>query len=147
MKITEHFTLEELTSTQVRGVDNLPNLTQLKELEITATWMEAVRAWLGHPIHINSGFRSPEVNKAVGGSKNSAHCKGWAVDFICPAFGSPAQVAAAILDSDISFDQLIYEGTWVHISFDPQMRRQILTAVFEKGKPTKYISGLQLELS
>lgn len=142
MKLTEHFTLEEMTATQIRGVDNTPHDEALGNLFFTATEMEEVRNLLGHPIKINSAYRSPEVNKAVGGSKTSAHCQGWAVDFICPDFGLPITVCKRLALSDLKFDQLIYEGSWVHISFDPRLRKQVLTAHFEKGKPTRYTNGL-----
>ena len=67
------------------------------------------------------------VNRAVGGARTSAHLRGHAVDFNCYGFGSPKAVCRAIAASDLAFDQLIEEGTWCHLSFDPRMRRQILT--------------------
>lgn len=140
MNLSEHFTYDELTVTQVRNVSNKPNEKQLVNLKKTAQLMEAVRALLGKPIRVNSGFRSDGVNRAVGGSTTSAHSFGYAVDFICADFGSAYEVACAIRDSDIKYDQLIYEGTWVHISFDPRMRQQDLTAKF--GRKTTYSSGI-----
>lgn len=141
MKLTEHFTLDELIITDVRGMDNTPSAEVLSNLYLTAVDMEEVRRILGNPITIRSGYRSKAVNTAVGGSQTSAHCDGWAVDFICPHFGSPLDVAKK-LETVILYDQLIYEGTWVHISFDPRMRKQVLTAHFDKGKPTRYTNGL-----
>lgn len=139
MKLTEHFTLEELTFSPEairKGLDNTPNTTQLEALKLTAQSMEKVRALLGNPIRVTSGFRSPAVNVAVGGSLKSHHCFGYAVDFICPKFGTPREVCSAIMKSDIKYDQLIYEGTWVHISFAPSMRRENLQAHFKNGKAT-----------
>jgi putative chitinase len=142
-QLSTHFSLEELTITQVRGVDNTPNTEIVSNLNHTAWQMEIVRHILGDiPIHVNSGYRSAAVNAAVGGSEHSAHCLGYAVDFICPEFGEPLQVAKKILASGLKFDQLITEGTWVHISFDPRLRGQAMTAHFVPGKPTSYTDGL-----
>lgn len=140
-KLTTHFTLEELTVTQVRGANNTPPTGLIPALQDTADRMENVRDLLGHPIIVTSGYRSPEVNKAVGASPTSAHIGGRAIDFICPAAGTPREVAAQIAASLIDFDQLIAEGSWVHISFDPQLRKQVLTAHFNDGKTT-YTKGL-----
>jgi hypothetical protein len=102
--------------------------------------MEEIRTLLGDAsIIVTSGYRSPFVNKIVGGSLTSAHLNGRAVDFICPAFGTPLEIAKAISASEIAFDQLIYEETWVHISFDPKMRREVLT----KRRSSGYIAGLK----
>ena len=135
--LSEHFSLEELTVTQVRGADNTPPAALIPALQDTAEHMEDVRALLGgRPIIVTSGYRSPEVNTRVGGSKNSAHMGGRAVDFIVPAFGTPEEIVRAILASDIKFDQVIHEGTWVHISFADKPRREALVAHFGPGKTT-----------
>jgi hypothetical protein len=91
--------------------------------------LEAVRVRLGcAPVLISSGYRSPAVNAAVGGSRNSQHMTGQAADFTAPRFGSPAEVVAALVDSGVEYDQLILEfGRWVHISFADQPRHQALT--------------------
>jgi hypothetical protein len=130
--LSPDFSLEELTTSQTasrRGLDNTPPSEVLEHLKNTALRMEAVRDLLGHPVLVSSGYRSPAVNAAVGGVANSAHCQGWAVDFICPAFGDPFAICQAVAASRIEFDQCIQEGTWVHISFAPSMRRQCLTKV------------------
>lgn len=139
MQLSEHFSLEELTATQVRNVENAPSATILDALRDTAIRMEAVRALLDKLIIVTSGYRSPLVNRIVGGVVNSAHIFGRAVDFICPEFGAPIDVAKAIVDAGgIKFDQIIREYGWVHISFDPQMRGDVLTKIraqapYEKG--------------
>lgn len=126
-QLTEHFSLDELTVTQQRGLDNTPDNEALANLVKTAHGMEEVRKLLGTPILISSGYRSPEVNKAVGGSKNSQHTQGQAVDFIAPKFGTPAQIVSAIRQSDIAYDQVILEfNRWVHISFRDQPRKMAL---------------------
>jgi hypothetical protein len=125
--LAPHFSLEELTATR-QPFDNTPPDWVLRNLKRTAQQMEAVRTLLGgKAILVSSGYRSPKVNKAVRGSKTSAHLAGFAVDFICPRFGKPLDVCRAIAASTILFDQLIEEGTWIHISFDPRLRQQVLT--------------------
>lgn len=76
--------------------------------------LERVRAVLGCPILISSGYRSPKLNAAIGGARNSQHCKGEAADFIAPGFGSPMEVCKEIVkhQESIQFDQLIHEGSW-----------------------------------
>lgn len=133
MNLSPHFTLHELTfsSTAVRlGVDNTPPADSLTALGILAHGLEEVRELLGHPMRIDSGYRCTRLNELVGGAKASAHILGYAADFVCPAFGSPLEIVRAIRDSGIAFDQCIEEGAWVHISFAPAMRRNVLTAHF-----------------
>ena len=134
MSLSKYFALSELTvseSAARRGLKNVPFGKQLENLKQTAQRMDAIREGLGKPIIVTSGYRSPEVNAAIGGSKTSAHCHGLAVDFTCPGYGSPLAVAKAILASGIEFDQLIHEyGAWVHIGFaEPgkPSRKQTLT--------------------
>lgn len=120
--LSPHFTLAELTVSETaarRGIDNTPPPDVLERLRRTAQGLEAVRVRLGGaPIVVTSGYRAPAVNAAVGGQPNSQHMRGEAVDFISPRFGSPTEVATALRDSGIEYDQLILEfGRWVHISF------------------------------
>lgn len=137
-RLTPNFTLEEMTHSQTavrRGIKNEANPVIKNNLTIVAANMEEVRKLLGNnPIAINSGYRNMEVNRLIGGSTRSAHMEGWAVDFTCHRFGPPAKIVDAIKASDIKFDQLIEEGTWVHISFAPARRRQVLKATFKNGK-------------
>lgn len=128
VKLTAHFALEELACTQHREFDNTPPPEVVANLRATAARMEEVRRLLGdRVIAVTSGYRCPALNHAVGGSRTSAHLTGHAVDFHCYGFGDALKVCRAIADSSITFDQLIEEGTWTHISFDPRMRRQVLT--------------------
>jgi putative chitinase len=124
-----------------KGINNVPTGSAMQALAYTATRMDTVRALLGHPIRVSSGYRSPALNKVIGGSNNSAHTLGYAVDFTSPDYGSPLAICKAIMTAKIQYDQLIYEGTWVHISFDPKNRMQELTAVFGNGKTT-YLQGI-----
>lgn len=146
MNLTEHFTFEEAVASSVairKGIRNEPNQEQIMNIHEAAEHLEEVRKLLGHPIMIDSWLRVPALNSAVGGSKTSSHIDGWAIDFTCPSFGRPLDIAIAIAESKINFDQLIQEGTWIHISFAPAMRRQILTARFNNGK-VAYSQGLKL---
>lgn len=132
MNLSEHFTLEELVHSQTaarRNIDNRPPDSVVENMrEFLCPGLEQVRSLLGKPILISSGFRSPVLNAAIGGSVKSQHMHGLAADFTCPGFGSPLVIAHAIKNSGIEFDQLIYEfDSWVHISFSKQPRLQVLT--------------------
>lgn len=137
-QLSKNFSSEELTASQIairKGIDNDPTQIVLDNLKILAEALELVRTALDdHVINISSGYRSTKLNKAIGGVKTSAHVFGYAADFICPAYGTPRQVADAIVKAGIEFDQLICEGTWVHISVDPKMRGEYMNATFNKGK-------------
>ena len=141
MMLSTHFSLAEFTVTQVRGIDNTPSPKIVEALQETAGHMELIRSYLDHPIIVTSGYRSPEVNRRVGGSSTSAHMRGRACDFICPRFGTPLQVAQAIAKSDIRLGQLIDEGHWVHCSFEGPWRKQLLTA-HSGPAGTTYTDGL-----
>lgn len=145
MNLSEHFTLEELTNSEIairKGIDNTPSAEIVANLTELAGFLEQIRVLLNVPMHINSAYRSPKVNAAVGGSSTSAHMTGQAADFIAPAFGTPQEIANAIIASEIQFDQVIYEGTWVHFGIRGDMRRQVLTAHFNGGKAT-YTQGIE----
>lgn len=142
-KLSENFTLAEALRSETatrRGISNAPNEKQLEAIKYTAQQMEQVRKALnGQPISPSSWFRNAEVNKAVGGVSNSDHMTGYAVDFACPRFGSPLEVCRAIIASGLKFDQLIWEyGRWVHVSFAPAMRQNVLHI----NKGTGYRPGL-----
>jgi putative chitinase len=143
LQLSEHFSQAELTTTET-GHDNAPNATELEVLRTLATFLEKVRTILGNkPLTVHSAFRSHRVNEAVGGVPNSAHRLGFAVDFVCPSFGSPFDVCRALDAAEkagkIKFDQLIQEGGWIHISRDPQLRGQRLTLT----GPGRYADGIQ----
>jgi len=137
--------LEELSFSEAAarlGLDNTPMQAVITNLGLVAAVMERIRTLLGdRPIVVHSGYRSAEVNQAVGGVVTSAHCHGLACDFVCPAFGTPEEVAVVILKSDIEYDQLILEYGWVHVGLVQQgllSRREALTkrspsAAYEPG--------------
>lgn len=126
-QLTPHFSLEEMVATS-HLIDNTPTPAIIARLTQTAQALETVRALLGNlPMSIDSGYRCPALNAAVGGVPDSAHLIGFAADFVCPEFGDPLSICHAIEASDIQFDQVIEEGTWVHFAIGGAMRRQVLT--------------------
>ena len=128
MRLSENFSLEELTASETaarKGIDNTPSEEVINNLKRLAAALQEVRALLNHrAILISSGYRSHELNQAVGGSATSDHCKGLAADFICPSYGSPNDIVRAIAASDLSFKQVIREfDKWVHLSI-PEERQE-----------------------
>lgn len=121
--LSDNFTLDEATHSDTANeqhLDNTPSYQVIQVMKQTALCMERVRAALGNlPIHVNSWYRSPQVNTAVGSKSTSQHIFGEAVDFTCSEFGMPASICKKLIELKelIRFDQLIMEGTWVHISF------------------------------
>jgi zinc D-Ala-D-Ala carboxypeptidase len=139
MKLTENFALEEFTQSDTAlrlGIKNIPSPTIIGNLKTLADGLEQVRKLLGYPLFINSGYRSPELNRAVKGSSTSAHVHGYAADITCRKFGTPDEIVKLLKNSGIKYDQIIAEGTWTHISFDPKMRQETLRALFSGGKVT-----------
>ena len=148
--ISEHVSYKEgvysNTATR-RGIDNTPNDEQLDNMELIAKEVfEPVRVWVGGPIKINSFFRSPDLNTAIGGSSKSQHCKGQAMD-IDDTFGKATNAEMYnFIKENLDFDQMIWEfgsddnPDWVHVSYvsENDNRRRCLKAYKEKGK-TKYM--------
>ena len=145
MKLTEHFTLEEFTRSNIASrlrIDNRVPDELMANIQLTANKLELVRKVLGFPIMITSGYRCPLLNARVGGVSTSAHTKGLAIDFHC-AYGTPKEICQRLIDTGVQFDKLIQEhNQWVHIGFSPNYNRQIvLTAIKNSGK-TVYVNGL-----
>ena len=132
-KLSEHFTLGEFLRSETAArlaIDNTPPPEILHALQRNAECMEDVRTILGVPLHVSSGYRCPELNRAIGSKDTSAHPEGRATDFDAPQFGTPADICRRIVASDIAFDQLISEHPWVHIAWAKMgaiPRRQVLT--------------------
>ena len=133
MKLSEHFELGELTKTKT-GIENVPNEEQVKNLRRLCKWLEQLRRRWNNlygegddPIVINSGFRSPEVNRVVGGATLSNHLTGCAVDIRCIGIEQALRYAAILLDiSDLNnedFDELLIEQKahviWIHFAVRP----------------------------
>ena len=122
--MTPHFTLAELTYTDHRQFDNTPNEKELANLKRLALFLEAVKHALdGRPIIINSGFRSKQVNDAVGSKDTSQHRLGCAVDIRVPGL-TPDQVVRAVIAANLPYDQIIREfDRWTHISIPNEPAR------------------------
>ena len=143
-KLSEHFTLEELTATNT-GISNIPDELIVANLKTLCSTLEAVRSLLNKPIVVSSGYRNKEVNKAVGGVADSFHTYGLAADLKVSGM-TPYEVCMAIKDSGLDFDQCILEdlgsnGGWTHIGIKPNNvgnRNQCLT--IRKG--TGYMNGI-----
>lgn len=137
MKLGKYFTLDELTTTST-GLINSPNRNEIISLsELVKNVLDPVREQIGMPIKVNSGYRSPLVNKQIGGAATSQHVKGEAADLDC---ADNAKLFNMICDNFV-FDQLIWEGgddsqpAWVHVSYKTQGNRgEVLRMTKVKGK-------------
>ena len=125
MQLTEHFDLAQLTRSsvaQARGLSNEPPPELLPRLILTAEMLERIRSTLDAPVIVTSGYRSPQVNIAVGGATSSDHTQGHAADIVAPMFGTPYDIARRLapLVSTLGIGQIILEGIkgkrWVHVS-------------------------------
>ena len=117
MNLTPHFTLDELTHTDHRELDNTPNENEIANLRRLADFLEQVKVVLGgKPIMVNSAFRSKAVNDAVGSKDTSQHRIGCAADIRVPGM-TPDEVVKTVIASKIGYDQVIREfDRWTHIS-------------------------------
>ncbi len=151
VRLSENFTLQEFTKSQTaerRGIDNTPVEGHLENAKaLFENVVQPVRDNFGVTV-INSGYRSGDLNYAIGGSNTSQHCKGQAVDIECP--GTPNYDVAKWIEDNLDFDQLILEfytpgipdSGWVHVSYKTEDNRNAsLTAMKENGK-TVYKPGL-----
>lgn len=122
MNLSPHFTLEELTHTDHRELDNTPNDSEINNLKRLAEFLEDVKAALGgKPIMVNSAFRSKAVNDAVGSKDTSQHRIGCAADIRVPGM-TPDEVVKAIIAAQLPYDQVIREfDRWTHISVPNSM--------------------------
>lgn len=133
MKLSPNFTLEELIQSETAarlGLDNTPSKEIEANLVRLARMLEDVRRIVQRPIMVNSAYRSPEVNKAIGSKSTSQHCLGCAADIRVPGL-TPNDIVNLVVKSNIEYDQLIREfDSWVHISipnkFADKPRRQVL---------------------
>jgi len=143
-ELSENFTWAEAVVTSHRTIKNTLPAELKSNVTFTAQRLEVIRSLLNASILINSWYRSPELNTAVGGSKTSAHKEGRAVDFIAPRFGTPLAVCQKIAKYSelVGFEQLIYEHTWVHISFStiPGAKPKLQVLTLMNGG--KYSTGL-----
>jgi hypothetical protein len=152
MNLTTNFSLHELTKSETAlrlDLDNTPDEQATENLRLLCEMvLQPVRDHYGKGVKVNSAYRSPESNAAVGGSKTSDHCKGMAADIEIPGVAN-ADLAQWIMDN-LDYTQLILEfytpgipdSGWVHVSYDPNnLKKQELTATKVAGKTT-YLPGL-----
>ena len=151
-QLTKNFSLAELTKSETAlrfDMDNAPGAVEIANLtELAGKVLQPVRDHFGKGVKVNSGFRHPDVNAKVGGSKTSDHCKGQAADLEIP--GVPNAELAQWVKDNLEFTQLILEfytpgipdSGWVHVSYDPKnLKKQVMTATKQNGK-TVYLPGL-----
>ncbi len=152
MNLSENFSLHEMCKSETAlrmGYDNTPDDEATENLRaLCENVLQKVRDHYGKGVKVNSAYRSPESNAAVGGSKTSDHCKGMAADIEIPGVAN-ADLAQWIMDN-LDYTQLILEfytpgipdSGWVHVSYDPaNLKKQELTATKVAGK-TQYLPGL-----
>ena len=148
--ISEHISYKESTHSNTalrRGIDNTPDNEQLDNMEVIAEKIfEPLREWVGGPIKINSFFRCPELNTAIGGSATSQHCKGQAID-IDDTFGKATNAEMYHwIKENLDFDQMIWEfgdddnPNWVHVSYvSPEKNRNRCLKAYKDNGKTKYM--------
>ena len=152
MNLTANFTLHEMTKSETAlrlGIDNTPGEQEIANLTLLCEKvLQPVRDHYAKGVKINSAFRHPDTNRAVGGSTTSDHCKGLAADLEIP--GVPNAELAEWIKDNLEFRQLILEfytpgipdSGWVHVSYDPNdLKMQVMTATKQNGK-TVYLPGL-----
>ena len=146
MSISKHISYKEgvysRTATR-RDIKNNPNVEQMENMtSIAEEVFEPLRTWVGGPIKINSFFRSPELNKAIGGSGKSQHCHGQAID-LDDTFGRATNAEMfEFIKEHLDFDQMIWEfgddenPNWVHVSYvsEKENRNRCLKAYKENGR-------------
>ena len=148
--ISKHISYKESvysTTALRRNIENKPNEQQLTNMKLIAEKIfEPLREYVGGPIKINSFFRGADLNKAIGGSTRSQHCKGQAMD-IDDTFGykTNAQMYSFIKEN-LDFDQMIWEfgdddnPNWVHVSYvSPEKNRQVCLKAYKQNGKTKYM--------
>jgi hypothetical protein len=146
MQLSKHLSLAEVTRSETakrKGVSNMPTPEHLENFKLLAEKVfEPIREHFGVPIHISSGYRSKELNKAIGGSLSSEHCEGRAIDIDMDgsASGVTNKQVFDFIKENLDFNQLIneFDYSWVHVSYNPngKQRKQVLNAVKVGGKTT-----------
>ena len=146
MRLSKNLTLQEVTKSATaikKGISNEPTIEHLENLKALAeNIFQPMRDYFGVPIAVSSGYRSAELNRLIGGSSTSQHCKGEAIDIDCDIFGGLSnREVFEYIKEHLTFDQLIWEfgddsnPDWVHVSYKKgENRGQVLKAVRNSGK-------------
>lgn len=152
MKLSKNFSLEEMIKSETalrHGMDNTPGKAEIANMvALCEKVLQPVRDHFAKPVKVNSGYRHPDVNVRVGGSRNSDHTRGMAADIEIPSVSN--HEVAEWISKNLEFTQVILEfytpgipdSGWVHVSYNPaDLKKQELTAVRRDGK-TVYLQGL-----
>ena len=159
MRLSKNFVLSEMTRSNTarrKGISNEPEKEHLANLQTLVTEIiQPMRDAIG-PIRVTSGYRSPKLNRAIGGSSKSQHCKGMAADF--EIFSIPNNEVSDWIKENLMFDQLILEyyqpgepnSGWIHCSYNPEVnanRKEYLMAIKDENGKTQYkpILGLSTD--
>ena len=130
--LSEHFVLGEFTRSKYPEVYNIPSHEAIANLKRLCVWLEVLRNKVGHPIVINSGYRSPQLNRKVGGAPTSNHLTGCAVDIRTSGFEQAIEYTAILIayatESNQEFDELLieknrYGAVWLHFAVRPKENR------------------------
>ena len=150
MQISKHLSLAEVSRSETakrKGINNTPSGEHLENFKkLAENIFEPIREYFGVPIHISSGYRSKELNAAVGGSASSQHCQGEAIDIDMDSTSITNAEIFNYIKDNLDFDQMIWEfgndsnPDWVHVSYEStgKQRKQILKAIKANGK-TSYV--------
>lgn len=148
MHLTDHFTLAELTGSEYatrHGISNQPTDHEvISNLHVLAHGLERIRSIFMVPIVVRSAYRAPKVNAGIGGHPRSYHLRGLAADIVIPGVSAADAAHELSLRPELGIDQLIHEGTWVHVGYpEPEAtpRGDVLTAIFKNGS-VSYVKGI-----
>lgn len=141
-QLSDNFSLQELTLSETavrRGIPNEPSEAVIANLKLLCEHiLEPLRLLVGKPILITSGYRSPMLNQAIGGARNSQHCTGNAVDFHINGY-TVEQLYQFVKKSVLPYSQTIQEfNRWVHVSYDGSVRHESLRATKNEEGATQY---------
>lgn len=148
MQLSQNLSLTEMIASESakrRGISNQPTAEHIENMKVLAQHIfQPIREHFGKPIHVSSGYRSKDLNKAIGGSQTSQHSRGQAIDIDMDGSDISNRDVFMFIKDNLEFDQLIWEfGTkgnpdWVHVSYNPKanQRKQVLIAKKYAGKTT-----------
>jgi hypothetical protein len=150
MKISNYINLEQACKSETairKGIENVPNAEQLEAMKVLCEKVyDPLCKTIGRALPVSSFFRSIKLNKAIGGSSTSQHCKGEAVDIDCDGTSILNKTIFELVKAEFTFDQLIWEfgddnnPAWVHVSFSKNGNRGSVLKAIKIGGKTKYVN-------